>query len=221
MPTFASPENPHLKATPPASHCAGLVEKTPLERDYQYCRALAAYIRNAATVERLDLGAEVELTHLRTEMTYEGSLALTATVGEVKGIVGEGKGKQYEADVEPLSRIVDVVNEHFGLELGEADQLLFDQFEESWAADKDLVDQAQNNTMENFRLVFNPKFINTIVTRMDANEAIFKQILDDSEFQDVLADFYVRKVYSRLRSQTKRVWLRGWSSTPAASTRQP
>jgi 23S rRNA (adenine2503-C2)-methyltransferase len=32
MPTFASPENPHLEATPPASHSAGLVEKTPLER---------------------------------------------------------------------------------------------------------------------------------------------------------------------------------------------
>jgi type I restriction enzyme R subunit len=102
--------------------------------------------------------------------------------------------------VEPLSRIVDVLNEHFGQELGEADQLLFDQFEETWAADSELVNQAQNNTMENFRLVFNPKFINTIVTRMDANEAIFKQILDDGEFQQMLSDFYVRKMYARLRT---------------------
>src|SRR5438874_2510283 len=37
-------------------------QNTTLERDYIYCRALAAYIRNSATVERLDLGAEVELT---------------------------------------------------------------------------------------------------------------------------------------------------------------
>jgi type I restriction enzyme R subunit len=178
-------------------------QSTPLERDYRYCRALEAYIRNAVKVERLDLGSEVELTHLRTEMTYEGSLSLTAAVGEIKGIVGEGKGKRYEPDVEPLSKIVEVLNEHFGLELGDADQLLFDQFEEAWAADKDLVNQARTNTMENFRLVFNPKFINTIVTRMDDNEAIFKQILDDSEFQEVLADFYMRRVYSRLRSEAK------------------
>jgi hypothetical protein len=35
---------------------------------------------------------------------------------------------------------------------------------------------------------------------MDANEEIFKKILDDSEFQSMIADFYVRKVYSRLRT---------------------
>lgn len=175
-------------------------QNTNLERDYRYCRALAAYIRNAATVERLDLGSEVELTHLRTEMTYEGSLALTAQEGAVKGIVGGGRGKQYELDMEPLSKIVEVLNNHFGMELGEADQLLFNQFEESWAADKDLTDQAKSNSLENFRLVFIPKFINTIVTRMDANEEIFKKILDDSEFQSMIADFYVRKVYSRLRN---------------------
>jgi hypothetical protein len=41
--------------------------------------------------------------------------------------------------------------------------------------------------------------MNTIVTRIDSNEAIFKRILDDEEFQGVLADFYLRKVYERLR----------------------
>ena len=133
-------------------------------------------------------------------MTYEGLLALTAREGAVKGIVGAGRGKQYELEMEPLSKIVDVLNDHFGMELGDADQLLFNQFEESWAADKDLTDQAKSNSLENFRLVFIPKFINTIVTRMDANEEIFKKILDDSEFQTMIADFYVRKVYSRLRN---------------------
>ncbi len=34
---------------------------------------------------------------------------------------------------------------------------------------------------------------------MDANQAIFKKILDDTEFRQVLADFYLRKMYSRLR----------------------
>ncbi len=64
---------------------------------------------------------------------------------------------------------MEVLNERFGLELGEADQLLFDQFEESWAADPDLVNQARNNTLENFRLVFNPKFINTSGSRSRRN----------------------------------------------------
>ena len=36
------------------------------------------------------------------------------------------------------------------------------RFEEDWAADEELVDQARSNTLENFRLVFDPKFMDTI-----------------------------------------------------------
>jgi hypothetical protein len=76
----------------------------------------------------------------------------------------------------------------------------FPQLLEGAPVNHELFDQAKNNSMENFRLVFDPKFINTIVTRMDANQSIFKQVLDDQEFQDILKDFYVRKMYSRLRN---------------------
>ena len=62
--------------------------------------------------------------------------------------------------------IVDVMNDKFGLDLGEADQLLFDQFEESWAADEQLASRAQNNDFQNFRLVFDREFIDTVVKRM-------------------------------------------------------
>jgi hypothetical protein len=95
------------------------------------------------------------------------------------------------------------LNEKFGLALGESDKLLFDQFEEDWAADGELVDQARSNTLENFRLVFDPRFMDTIVGRMDSNQAIFKQILDDPDFKQVLADFYLRKVYHRLRVEDR------------------
>jgi type I restriction enzyme, R subunit len=102
-----------------------------LERDYTYCRALAAKLRDETTIERLDLGTEVELTHLRTEITHEGALSLTADQGEVKSIYGDGTGRQQELDIEHLSEIVDTLNERFGLNLNERDQLLFDQFEQT------------------------------------------------------------------------------------------
>jgi type I restriction enzyme R subunit len=171
-----------------------------LERDYTYCRVLASRLRDAASVERLDLGAEVELTHLKTEMTFEGSLSLDADAGEVKTIFGEGRGRQSDPQLERLSEIVDELNERFGLSLDERDQLLFDQFEETWAADPDVVDQAKSNTLENFRLVFDHRFLDTVVSRMDENEAIFKRILDDEEFRQVLMDLYAGRVYRRARS---------------------
>ncbi|MHB1718358.1 MAG: type I restriction endonuclease subunit R, partial [Acidimicrobiales bacterium] len=129
----------------------------------------------------------------------DGSLSLDADDGEVKTIFGEGRGRQTDPQLEHLSEIVDELNERFGLNLDERDQLLFDQFEETWAADPDVVDQARSNTLENFRLVFDHRFLDTVVSRMDENEAIFKRILDDEEFRQVLMDLYAGRVYRRAR----------------------
>jgi type I restriction enzyme R subunit len=170
-----------------------------LEQDYIFCRALALYLRDTGTVERLDLGTDVELTHLRHQVTHEGSLALAADTGEIRSFFGTGKGGQQEIELETLSSIVEQLNDRFGLNLGDADQLLFDQFNAEWTADSELSDQAQNNSIENFKLAFDRKFMSTIVTRMDANSDIFKKILDDDDFSDVLRDYYLKKVYSELR----------------------
>lgn len=126
-------------------------------------------------------------------------MSLTAEVGELTTFPGEGKGKQHEPDIEPLSQIIQVLNARFGTELGEGDQLLFDQYEREWVDDPELAGQARENRKENFALVFERKFIDTIVKRMDSNEGIFKRILDDKDFRAALADFYLARVYGRLR----------------------
>ena len=174
---------------------------TGMERDYRYCRALSACLRDQDSIERLDLGSEVELTHLRTQITSSRSVSLTDADGELTTFPGEGQGKKHDPDIERLSQIVEVLNERFGMELGESDQLLFDQYEREWVDDPELAAQARENTEENFGLVFERKFMDTIVRRMDSNEGIFKRILDDEEFRQVLGDYYLRKVYERLRAE--------------------
>jgi hypothetical protein len=47
--------------------------------------------------------------------------------------------------------------------------------------------------------VFDRMFMGTVIGRMDDNEAIFKRILDDDEFQKTLMDLYAMRVYRRLR----------------------
>jgi type I restriction enzyme R subunit len=170
-----------------------------LERDYFFCRALSLYLRDSATVERLDLGTEVELTHLRHQVTFSGELSLTSEEGEVRSFFGEGKGSQQELDLERLSSIVEVLNDRFGTDLTDVDKLLLDQFEESWVTDEELSDQAKNNSIDNFKLVFDRRFLQTIVTRMDTNDEIYKKILDDEDFQAAIMEFYLRRVYERLR----------------------
>ena len=168
-----------------------------LERDYLYARSLASRLPDQAA-EKLDLGSEVELTHLKLAQTFEGSGSLEAGGGEVVAIFS-GKGPQHEAEQARLSQIVDVINDRFGLDLDETDQLLFDQFEESWAADATLVARARTNDYDNFLLVFDQTFVDTIVKRVDSNEAIFKKILDEPEFRQTVLEYYADKLYDRLR----------------------
>ena len=171
-----------------------------LERDYRYCRALASRLRDESTVERLDLGTKVELSHLRSEVTFEGSLSLDADTGEVKSLFGEGRGSQQKPDIEPLSQIIDELNERFGMNLDERDQLLFDQIEETWLADPDMKAQAKNNSFENFRLVFDRQFLPTVVQRMEDNEEIVRRVLNDEELQEALRDLYAQAVYQKARA---------------------
>ena len=170
-----------------------------MERDHAYCRALASMLRDAGSAERLDLGREVELTHLRTELVHEGTLSLEAESGEVTTIYGEGVGRKGEPELEALSEIIAQLNERFGLDLDERDQLLFDQFEETWLADPKVREQARANSLENFRLAFDGRFMHDVVDRMDENEAIFRRILDDEDFRAFLMGAYAARVYRRAR----------------------
>lgn len=38
-----------------------------------------------------------------------------------------------------------------------------------------------------------------LLGRMDANDAITKRVLDDEEFRTAVSQFYLQKVYERLR----------------------
>jgi type I restriction enzyme, R subunit len=135
---------------------------------------------------------------------------LTSEIGKVRSFFGEGKGSH---EMEHLSNIIEVLNDRFGTDLTDVDKLLLDQFEESWVADGELADQAQNNMIDNFRLVFDRKFLQTIVTRVDANDEIYKKILDDEDFRATIGEFYLRKVYERLREGLLRS-----DSTPTSAT---
>jgi hypothetical protein len=51
--------------------------------------------------------------------------------------------------------------------------------------------------------VFDQQFMDTVVGRMDLNEAIFKRILDDEEFRRTLMEMYATRVYRRARDEKR------------------
>ena len=64
---------------------------------------------------------------------------------------------------------------------------------------QELPDQAQSNTIDNFKPVFDRKFLQTTITRTDANSGTFRRILDNDNFREAMGAYDVKKVYEQLR----------------------
>ena len=166
-----------------------------LERDFVYSRALASRLPSDG-ITKVDIGSDLVLTHLKIERAFEGHVDIATPNNPLKPIREVGAGS-IDTNSEHLSTIIEELNKRFGLNLTESDQLLFDQFEQTWLSDPEVTAQAQNNEFENFRLVFDRKFLTTVIGRMDENDLIFKKILDEPAFQQTLMDLYASKVYIR------------------------
>lgn len=86
-------------------------------------------------------------------------------------------GRAKQEDVVQLSELVQVLNEKFGTNFSAEDQLFFDQIIGDLKHDGQLGDQARNNSMDQFRLAFDPKGMTAMLSRMDRNENIANQFM--------------------------------------------
>lgn len=168
-----------------------------LERDYRFCRALSAFVKRDAGAS-LDLGSEVELTHLHMEPTFEGSVSLEAERGLITAIY-DGAGPRQEPEASPLSRIIDRLNERFGLKLTEADRLHLDGITEELVDNETVQRQAAANTIENFGVQFPQHFQNAVVDRLAGAESFSYQLLGDDDMAEQVRQVYMPLVYGRAK----------------------
>jgi hypothetical protein len=54
-------------------------------------------------------------------------------------------------------------------------------------------------TFANFRLVFDRRFLDTVIGRTHNNEEIVRKVLDDQESGDALMEMHATRVYRRAR----------------------
>ncbi len=165
-----------------------------LEGDYIYCRALARLIRDKKSGESIDLGSEVELTHLRHDKIFEGSISLPGDEGEVQTIYS-GTGPLGDPDEELLSEIIARINERFGTDWTEADRLVFDAAARDLVKDEQIQNQAVNNDEATFRdHVFVNEFQKALVSRQDRFGKVVFTYLDNKDMQAAVAAVYAAKV---------------------------
>jgi len=174
-------------------------QDSDLERLYVFLRYLATKLPRRKSGPSYQFDDEVRLEYYRLQMISEGSIPLWK--GEARPLDGPtevGSGLVREQPV-PLSQLIDLVNERFGTDFNQADQLFFDQIVEAAMTDEGLRQAAAANPGDKFELVFKNLLQTLFVDRMDQNEEIFVRFMNDLPFQKIVTSWMASEAYRRLR----------------------
>jgi type I restriction enzyme R subunit len=167
---------------------------------YVFLRHLAAKLPRRKGGPAYQFDDEVRLEYYRLQKISEGSISLRdgdARLLDGPSEVGSGLARPQPV---PLSQLIDIVNEHFGTDFNQADQLFFDQMVEAAMADGGLRQAAAANPADKFELVFKNLLERLFVDRMDQNEEIFIRFMNDLPFQKIVTAWMASEAYRRLRA---------------------
>lgn len=174
-------------------------QDTDLERLYVFLRHLATKLPKRGAGPSYQFDDDVRLEYYRLQKISEGSISLSdGQANRLDGPSELGTGVLHEEAV-PLSRLIDVVNDRFGTDFNQADQLFFDQIVEAAISDASLNQAAAVNPGEKFELVFRNLLEALFVERMDQNEELFARFMNDKPFQQVVTSWLSSEAYRKLR----------------------
>jgi len=178
-------------------------QDTDLEKLHIFLRYLSSKLPRRANEPQYDFDNEIRLEYYRLQKISEGSIDLsTGYSSPLDGPKEVGTGVVHESSVK-LSELIEIVNERFGTDFNQADQLFFDQIIEVATNNDELIHAAQVNTVDNFSLLFSQLLESMFIERMDENETIFARYMNDEVFQKVVADWMLKEVYQRLSDENQ------------------
>lgn len=173
-------------------------QDSDLERLYTYLRHLTAKLPKRSSGPAYHFDDEVRLEYYRLQKISEGSISLAEGYARPLDGPTEVGSRVLRETPMPLSRLIDVINERFGTDFNEADQLFFDQIIEAALSVDELQQAAQANSIDKFQLLFRQVLESLIIERMEMNEDLFARFMNEADFQAVIAAGLGQKVYERI-----------------------
>ena len=192
---FRKAMNEYLRLYGYLSQAVSFVD-TQMERDFIFLAALKGFLR-PETGDSIDVSEKVILTHLRQQKTSEGSIGLGAGQRELPP-VDIGSLDVFDPDHDRLSRIIERLNERYGLNLVTGDRLHLEAIISDLIPDEHLQDQAAANTPENFKIVFDEAFKKQAVERLLSNKELTTRLLDDEDFLEAVTAAFQDRAQGQL-----------------------
>jgi type I restriction enzyme R subunit len=176
-------------------------QDSDLERLYAFVRNLLAKLPRPGDGQGFVLDDEVALRFFRLQQMTEGSIDLASgDAYPLKGPTDVGTGGVKDEPV-ALSSLIDTLNERFGTDFAEADQLFFDQIRASAEHDENIAEAARANNYANFAAYFDRMLDELFIARMEGNEEIFSRVMTDAEFRSAAHEHLAQEIFRRVREQ--------------------
>jgi type I restriction enzyme R subunit len=169
-----------------------------LEELYYYTKMLERRLLLDNGGGTVDIDDSVVLTHLRTQIIAQSEdLSLSkGSEDPMDPAIVESSGGKKEDDTELLSKLIADLNERFGLNLTDADRIWFEQQQQHYANDPDLMEVAKANDYDNFEMHFVPLVADGLIERHEANEDLFKAFFNQPDFQRMMTRALSMSLYN-------------------------
>ena len=170
-----------------------------LEQLYAFLRNLSPKLPQPGDGTKFTLDDDVALKFFRLQQMGEGTIDLSDGVAApLKGPTDIGTAREKDTEVS-LSTLVEKLNERFGTDFTEADQLFFDQVRATAERDERIVEAAKANNQANFSAFFSRILDDLFIQRMEGNDEIFSRVMSDATFRSAAQEHLAREVYERIR----------------------
>ena len=176
-------------------------QDSDLERLYAFVRNLLSKLPPPGDGQAFVLDDEVALRFFRLQQMTEGSIDLSdGEADPLKGPTDVGTAQVRDEDV-TLSSLIDRLNERFGTNFTDADQLFFDQIRASAENNENIAEAARANSLKDFASYLDRMLDELFIARMEGNEEIFSKVMTDTAFRSAAHEHLASEIFLRVREK--------------------
>jgi len=179
-------------------------EDVELEKLYVLAKPLLSKL--LARLDPSDIPREllqyVDIDSYRIQETHSGGMDLEQGQKPLPPQKeSDGRGAASEPEKEPLSRILEALNERFGYDFDEDDRVFIEQFQKN-VRDSDAVRKSiEVNSESDARLTFDSVAEDELQGMIDKNFKLYKKIVDNDAFGHMLFDFLFDRTLDEVRQE--------------------
>jgi len=161
-----------------------------------YSKFLYTMLPKGPSTEKVTVDDKILLEYYKLEKDFEGAIELEGSDGGYVPISGDAGHREPKKD--PLTAIIDKINERFGTAFTEMDKVLV-QMENDYANQEKWQSYAKNNDRATFMLLFEKDFPTMAAERYEQNDEFFRRLFGDPEMMKQVMDTVGSVLYERLK----------------------